>query len=237
MACWRIPLTAALVLLSACATLPQAAFKGDVDRVAAGLSAGKAAIGDRYDEGGCIRCTLLHYAAGGGWVAVVRLLAEKGADVNVPDGGGMTPLHHASARQQVEAARFLLASGAKPSLAARDPDGNTPLLLAVASPKEREAWIFTVYGPIATTVKGPGPSVGLVELLLADGADIQAATNRGDTPLHLAASLGNADVVRVLLARGADREARNGAGATPAALAASHGRTEVLGLLHQPGAR
>jgi ankyrin repeat protein len=233
----RTTLAATLLLLAACASLPQAAFRGDVSRVADHLAGGKAAVDERFHEGECVRCTLLHYAAGGGRIEVARLLLDKGAEVNLADGSGRTALHHACANQEMEAAGFLLANGAKPSLATRDAWGNTPLLLAVASRKERDSWVFTPFGAVATTVKAPGPSVPLVELLLAEGADIGATTSKGNSALHLAAYLGHPDVVRVLLAHGADRQARNADGATPAVLAAQFGKTEVVTVLQEPATR
>jgi GNAT superfamily N-acetyltransferase len=46
---------------------------------------------------------------------VVRLLIERGADVNQGDNGGFTPLHLAVANGYVESARTLLEAGASPN--------------------------------------------------------------------------------------------------------------------------
>ena len=45
-------------------------------------------------------------------VRTVRALVEGGADVNVPDGDGITPLAHAQRRGYREIARVLRAAGA-----------------------------------------------------------------------------------------------------------------------------
>jgi ankyrin repeat protein len=51
-------------------------------------------------------------------------------------------------------------------------------------------------------------------LLIAAGADVNARTNRGETPLMAVASTNNAKLARALLAAGADRAARDNAGDT-----------------------
>jgi len=45
--------------------------------------------------------------------AVVRALVEAGADVNIADRGGTTPLQHARRRGYVEMARILENAGAR----------------------------------------------------------------------------------------------------------------------------
>ena len=57
----------------------------------------------------------------------------------------------------------------------------------------------------------------MVRLLLEKGADIEARTKKGSTPLHRAAWGGIDKVVRLLLEKGADIEARTKKGSTPAA--------------------
>ena len=54
----------------------------------------------------------------------------------------------------------------------------------------------------------------IVELLLAAGADVNARSNAGATPLMVAAELGYGKVVRLLLKAGADVNAKNGEGQT-----------------------
>jgi len=61
---------------------------------------------------------------------LVRLLLEGGADPNVDQAGGWTPLHQAAAHGREECAKLLVAHGA--SLTAKSDDGRTPLEMARA---------------------------------------------------------------------------------------------------------
>jgi ankyrin repeat protein len=61
-------------------------------------------------------------------LAMVESLLLNGAEVNVAQDGGWTPLHQAAAHGQVEIMKLLLAHGA--SVNAKSEDGTTPLQMA-----------------------------------------------------------------------------------------------------------
>jgi ankyrin repeat protein len=61
---------------------------------------------------------------------LVRILLEGGADPNVTQAGGWTPLHQAAAHGREEVAKLLVEKGA--SLTAKSDDGRTPLEMARA---------------------------------------------------------------------------------------------------------
>ncbi|HYA04558.1 MAG TPA: ankyrin repeat domain-containing protein, partial [Xanthobacteraceae bacterium] len=61
----------------------------------------------------------------------------------------------------------------------------------------------------------------VVDLLVAHGAVLDAADNRGRTALMIAAASGDAAVVDLLIARGADRTAKDKDGKTARDLAAN----------------
>ena len=95
---------------------------------------------------------------------------------------------------------------------AKDPSGQTPLMLAAA------------FG-----------SVEAVQLLVDGGADVKAVSNSGITALHWSA--GDVRKVRLLLDRGADVHASSQLGRTPLLVAAStNGTAETVGLLLERGA-
>jgi ankyrin repeat protein len=66
----------------------------------------------------------LHSAMSAGHKTIVGLLLARGADVNVPEGGGMTVLHEAAGLGNLEYVQLLLGRGANPS--AKTDDGKLP---------------------------------------------------------------------------------------------------------------
>ena len=76
----------------------------------------------------------------------------------------------------------------------------------------------------------------VISLLLDGGADINARSISGSTPLHLAASFQTAEIVALLLDRGADINSRDMDGETPLHLAVRHNTSGVVELLLYRGA-
>lgn len=75
--------------------------------------------------------------------------------------------------------------------------------------------------------------IGMLELLLQYGANINASDSRGQTPLHRCILKGKASAVRLLLSRGADPQAMDREGKTPLDIAkeSNFDDSEVLALL------
>ena len=71
---------------------------------------------------------------------------------------------------------------------------------------------------------------------LQAGADPEAREENGYTPLHVAATFGNAEVIAVLAGAGANLEARDEMGITPLHAAVIPGNAEVIAALLQAGA-
>jgi hypothetical protein len=68
------------------------------------------------------------------------------------------------------------------------------------------------------------------------GADVNARSLYGSTPLHYAAYKGNLSIVELLVRRGADPNSRNMYGSTPLHEASSNGHVGVVRLLLDKGA-
>ena len=152
-------------------------------------------------------------AAMRGDVATVRTLIARRADVNAPQGDGMTALHWAADRGDSAMTVELLR--AKASVAMRTRIG--------------------AYTPLHIAARNGNPAV--VRALLAAGGDVKATTASGATALHLAAAAGNADVVNALLAKGADPNAKESSwGQTPLIFAAEYGRAAAIRALLKHGA-
>jgi ankyrin repeat protein len=75
----------------------------------------------------------------------------------------------------------------------------------------------------------------VVELLLANKADVNVRDFDGVTPLHRAALYGHMDVVELLLGNKFDVNAKDSGGATPLFLASTMGHKDVAELLRQHG--
>ena len=139
---------------------------------------------------------------------LIALLLRAGADVDGPtQQRGSTALHVVAQRGSLAILRQLLEAGAR--VDAVNDDGATPLHFAVQY-RHRTA----------------------VELLLDAGAPIDSATGAQHiAPLHLAAIMGNVELVTLLLDREADPAIENVDGVTPLRLAIQRGHYAVADLL------
>ena len=150
-------------------------------------------------------------AAEQGNKALIRTLLDARADVNAAQVDGMTALHWAVYRDDVEIAGLLVRSGAKVNAVNRY--GVPPLSLACTN----------------------GNS-DLVALLLSAGADANASLPGGETVLMTAARTGNLNAVRALLAKGANPNAKERNDQTALMWAAAEGHTAIVQALIASGA-
>lgn len=151
---------------------------GNLSRARAWLDAGidPNFLGDRVGSG-------LMIAAREGNIPLMELFAARGADVNQANQLGETALMHAAWKGRIEAARWLLAHGARVD-------------------SESMQWTALHYAVFA------GHS-DIAALLLEKGADLNARTPNGSSVLMMAVYEGHEDVARWLLARGADTSVKN----------------------------
>jgi ankyrin repeat protein/HEAT repeat protein len=175
----------------------------------------------------------LHKAAVAGHVEVLRLLIDHGAEVNVKDSSGRSPLLEAAGSRNPKAVEILLAAGAKPDgteLGHACWLGRTEavnLLLAAGAPPD---------GGLPQAAQGG--HVELVQLLLDKGARVQTKSPDGSTPLHLAALQGGFKTVELLLKHGADPNKVNQEGNTSLHMAISGDcDLETIKLLVESGAK
>lgn len=143
---------------------------------------------DRTDINGR---TALSWAARKDNLRAVELLLKCGADVNKSDLENLTPLAYASQASNSLCARMLLTAGA--NVSTPNKFGRQPIHLASESRQSTE----------------------VVKELVHWGADTNAKTLRGITPLHSAAKMGNMETIDFLLSNGGELNAPDAYGVTP----------------------
>jgi len=105
---------------------------------------------------------------------LVRWLVANGADIDVVDIYGRTPLHNHAMRRNGDAAIFIELGA---NIEAKDKKGDTPLHMAA----------------------GSGFNVKMVQLLVLNGADITAKNDQGETSLiHAIRRASNIDIVNLV---------------------------------------
>lgn len=163
----------------------------------------------------------LHFAARMDRTALVRLLVEHGADVNVHDSGGVTPLIKALLWQRQDIACYLIKKGADIHTISRNPIESAPLIVAARQCQ-----------------------LDMVKLLVEKGVDVNVRDCMGCTPLMLAAAQSKdsadarryAPIVQFLIEHGADVNARDDDGGSVLFHAAKSPRNAVTRLLKEAGA-
>jgi len=178
----------------------------------------------------------------GEWSALSEVVAE-GSEVNEAQVDGMTALHWAVWRDEVDAVKTLLAKGAVATAANRY--GVTPLSLTCENGNGEIAELLLAAGADANGTLAGGETalitasrtgkIEVVRALISHGADIDARQRKQQTALHWAAHEGHADVVQLLISMGADQYRRLNSNFTPWLLAARQGHPEVIRVLLRAG--
>jgi len=157
------------------------------------------------DSGGF---TPLSYAARENCLACVDVLLANGADIDLPDPDGVSPLHLAIMNANWDLAKQLIEAGA--DVDQWDIYGEAPLFAAIGLRSRTDGGRASIDTPNETD------GLSLIRMLLDSGANpdmqlffrpanVRGSTNtRGSTPLIRAATNGDLEVVQLLLEHGAD---------------------------------
>lgn len=160
--------------------------------------------------------TPLLAAASRGHTDVCKFLINRGAEVNsiaCSNGLVLSPLHLAAWGGHTETCKFLLEHGAKPLINYIGNGGNSPLYHATACNKVETVKLLLKYGAkidipdmhnTVINVAVGTENQELLQLLLDNGANVNAKNNCGFSALHVACTQGILDCCRKLIECGAN---------------------------------
>jgi ankyrin repeat protein len=163
--------------------------------------------------------------------ATIRLLVDKGANVNAKGPTGVTPLLNIAMNGNLKVAEMLLARGADVNAACSPEFGGSVKAGKIALGSLTPILAASVYGPY-----------DLVRLLLDAGANVNDRDVRKMTPLMNAVATDHAEArtIRLLLERGADLNARDRDGLSAGDWARKNNNPSILrelGIAPQPPTR
>src|SRR3990167_4753558 len=217
--------------------LLKAAENGNLVGVEAALDAG--ADVNNATEGW--RITALIVAAVSGHTDIVRLLLDRGANINHDNNLGATALIVAAENGHTDTVILLLDKGADINHATDY--GSTVLVYAARSGLTDIVQLLLGRGMNLNQTNSGGFTpimvaaqqgrTDTVRLFLDRGSDINHVANDGYTALILAAENGRRDTVKLLLNRGADINAINDYGSTALSVAQRGDRTEIVKILEE----
>uniref|UniRef100_A0A0A1WTW6 NF-kappa-B inhibitor cactus n=1 Tax=Zeugodacus cucurbitae TaxID=28588 RepID=A0A0A1WTW6_ZEUCU len=174
--------------------------------------------------------TYLHLASISGQdnvAAALISLAVHPCILNIKNDYGQTPLHLAALSRHPTILRMLLLAGADPNI--RDCRGNTALHLACKSGYEQSVSALTT--PFSEIeINAAHQQFGYTQTKLINNLEMR--NYEGEYCVHLAAEIGNLQMLRSLVQSGADINAGEGKGGyTPLHIAVEKGNEELLNFL------
>ncbi|MGL5725366.1 ankyrin repeat domain-containing protein [Cetobacterium sp.] len=231
-------------------SLMLASQNGDVEIARLLLEYG-ANLNDKDNNG----ATVIGFAAQVGHFDIIKLLLEYKADYDIKNQYGATALLYASQFGYREMAKLLLEYGADPNI--KQPiDDMTPLLYALKGGYTEIVKLLISYGATDDTIEKDDKNI-FEELSIQDYRDLQIACKNGNikfiqkclnqnldlnllvdgvTPLFIASSYGQTEVVKLLLKNKAKIDLCNYQGCSPFSIACQQDQINTAKILLEYGA-
>lgn len=138
---------------------------------------------------------------------MTQALLNAGIDTEVRDAHGLTALHHAVLQGSEENIQLLIGAGADITARTKARDAEETARWPDHTAKVREQLFPELKFPTAQEqnhltalhIAAREGHVGIIQDLLAEGANVRAKDELEELPLHLAASRGHTESVRILL--------------------------------------
>ncbi|MGL6195151.1 MAG: ankyrin repeat domain-containing protein [Thermoguttaceae bacterium] len=138
-------------------------------------------IDANYCRNDASKISLLNHAIFGNHRSIIEYLLQKGADINLVDVAGNSPLFQAAICDNLEMIKFLREKGAKFDVSSTNANGDTFLHVIVQN-----------FG-----------SIPIFDYFLEEGADVDAKNNDGARPIHL---VNSREICSLLIEKGVDLE-------------------------------
>ena len=201
--------------------------------------------------------TPLHTVANWEFIDALRYLIKRGANLEILDNRGFTPLSLAAYANRLQNVQALVEAGAKIDVKTTT-ENMTPLIAATMniSPLNHGDSMDVIKYLLdkkanvnfqaadektalinAAASSNSGQAEDKVDLLLSRGAKTDIVNKSGETALMFAAGRGHEGVVELLLKKGANVQLKNNAGETAMSYAKRSGNSAILSLLESKGAK
>ncbi|KUM59493.1 hypothetical protein ACN42_g7648 [Penicillium freii] len=179
-----------------------------------------------------------------GFLDIVQLLIQKGADIGAPGSFRETPLYIACENGHIEVVRLLLDKGA--DVHHRNQFGWTPVntasdegfsdIVLLLIERGADINVPNVFGQTPLYNASWGGHIKVVRLLLDEGAEIHYRSQSGCTLVNDASEAALLGIVQLPIGGGADIEVQNESSDAPLYVACENGHIDVVRLLLDKGA-
>ena len=188
----------------------------------------------------------IFYAAERNGVDELKKFIDAGIDVNEKNALSLTPLLIAVKENNLETVEYLISQGA--DLKLKNNKGDDALIIATEENYiDVFEYLLTQGADIATTTNKANRQpihiaarygyVGILDVILNKGVDVNQENLLKDTPLHLAVNSRYKPAVNYLIEKGANINAVNKFGKTPLDLAIKLRQKRIIKYLEKKGAK
>jgi len=176
----------------------------------------------------------------------VKKVLETGVDINQKNDSGFTPLLIAVTENNLDIVKYLVSKGA--DLTLKNNQGFNALIIATNENHVEIAEYLLEKGADITTTDPRNKRqaihiaarlgyIGILDVLLKKGVDVNQATANKEMPLHLAVQSLYVPSVKYLVKKGADINAIDQSGKTPLDSARKFGTKRMITYLVKQGAK